>query len=85
MASYPSITDKTRSMVRSGEIIFVAARLEYNPETGAARPWEIIKSTSCGKDFRCSSWATEAKARERLDQHNQYFNEKFGGAFPIAA
>jgi hypothetical protein len=85
MANYPSITDKTRSMVRSGEIIFVSARLECNPETGAARPWEIIKTTSCGIDFRCSSWASEAKARERLAQHQQYFNEKFGGAFPFAA
>lgn len=84
MTAYPSITTKTNAMVRAGDIMFVSARLEYNPETGASRPWEIIKTTACGLDFRCSSWKDETKARERLASHVEYFNERFGGPFPIA-
>lgn len=73
MATYPSITDKVCAMVRGGEIKFVSARVECNPETGAKRPYEVIKTTACGRDFRATSWASMERAQQAADHANAHY------------
>lgn len=79
MTIYKSITDSICSMVRSGEITFISARVECNPETGSKRPFEVIKTTACGKDFRAASFASDVKANASAAQSNNHYEAKRRG------
>lgn len=76
MTYYPHITEKVCQQVRAGEIKFVACRAEFNPETGSKRPWEIIKTTACGKDFRSRSYADGEKAKAAAAETHIYLSNR---------
>lgn len=76
MTYYPHITETVCQQVRAGQIKFVACRAEFNPETGGKRPWEIIKTTACGKDFRDRSFSNEGKAKDAAAQIHAYLSSR---------